>query len=86
LSDNRDGNVAVNNRQLILKVWLDMMESAGILDDELDKMRDAYGRIVAVLPPSEVASIVSLGGFNVPMLFFQKLLMQAWYAKRGSID
>jgi tRNA (cmo5U34)-methyltransferase len=49
-------------------------------------MRDAYGRIVAVLPPSEVASMIAAGGFDAPVLFFQNLLMYAWYAKRGSID
>lgn len=70
----------------ILNVWLGMMKSAGIPNDELDKMRDAYGRIVAVLPPSEVASIIAAGGFDAPVLFFQNLLMHAWYAKRGSID
>jgi tRNA (cmo5U34)-methyltransferase len=70
----------------ILNVWLGIMKSAGIPDDELDKMRDAYGRIVAVLPPSEVASIIAAGGFDPPVLFFQNLLMHAWYAKRGSVD
>jgi tRNA (cmo5U34)-methyltransferase len=70
----------------ILNVWLGIMKSAGIPDDELDKMRDAYGRIVAVLPPSEVASMITAGGFDSPVLFFQNLLMHAWYAKRGSID
>jgi tRNA (cmo5U34)-methyltransferase len=70
----------------ILKVWLDMMKSAGMPDEQLDRMRDAYGRIVAVLPPSEVASMIAMGGFNPPVLFFQNLLMHAWYAKRGSID
>jgi Transposase DDE domain len=43
-------------------------------------------RIVAVLPPSEVASMIAAGGFDPPVLFFQNLLMHAWYAKRGSID
>jgi tRNA (cmo5U34)-methyltransferase len=62
------------------------MKSAGIPDNELNKMRDAYGRDVAVLPPSEVAAIIANGGFDLPILFFQNLLMHAWYANRGSID
>jgi tRNA (cmo5U34)-methyltransferase len=69
----------------ILEVWLGMMKSAGIPDDELDKMRDAYGRVVAVLSPSEVASIIAAGGFDVPVLFFQNLLMHSWYARRNTI-
>jgi tRNA (cmo5U34)-methyltransferase len=35
-----------------------------------------------VLPPSEVGSIVAAGGFDLPVQFFQTLLMHAWYAKR----
>jgi tRNA (cmo5U34)-methyltransferase len=69
----------------ILKVWLDMMKSAGIPDDELDKMRDAYGRDVAVLPPSEVGSLVAAGGFDAPVLFFQNLLIHAWSARRNTM-
>jgi tRNA (cmo5U34)-methyltransferase len=73
----------------ILKVWLEMMKPAGIPDDEFermrDTMRDAYGRVVAVLPPSEVASIITAGGFDAPVLFFQNLLIHAWYARRNTI-
>jgi tRNA (cmo5U34)-methyltransferase len=69
----------------ILEVWLGMMKPAGIPDDELDKMRAAYGRIVAVLPPSEVASIITAGGFDAPVLFFQNLLIHAWYARPNII-
>lgn len=69
----------------ILEIWLGMMKSAGIPDDELEKVRDAYGRVVAVLPPSEVASIITAGGFDAPVLFFQNLLIHAWYARRNTI-
>jgi tRNA (cmo5U34)-methyltransferase len=69
-----------------LAVWLGMMKSAGIPDEGLEKMRAAYGRDVAVLTPSEVGSMIATGGFDLPVLFFQSLLMHAWYAKRGSID
>jgi tRNA (cmo5U34)-methyltransferase len=65
-----------------------MMKPAGIPDDEFekmrDRMRDAYGRVVAVLPPSEVASIITAGGFDAPVLFFQNLLIHAWYARRNT--
>ncbi len=55
------------------------MQNAG-----LEKMCAAYGRDVAVLPPSEVGSIIVAGGFDLPVLFLQTLLMHAWYAKRGA--
>ncbi|WP_309740192.1 hypothetical protein [Chamaesiphon sp. OTE_20_metabat_361] len=31
-------------------------------------------------------SIITAGRFDAPVLFFQNLLMHAWYAKRGSIN
>jgi tRNA (cmo5U34)-methyltransferase len=67
----------------VLAVWLGIMKSAGIPDEGLGKMRAAYGRDVAVLPPSEVGSMIANSGFDLPVLFFQSLLMHAWYAKRG---
>jgi tRNA (cmo5U34)-methyltransferase len=70
----------------VLAVWLGIWKSAGVPDAGLENMRAAYGRDVAVLPPLEVASIIAAGGFDAPVLFFQNLLMHAWYAKRGSID
>jgi tRNA (cmo5U34)-methyltransferase len=50
------------------------------------KISAAYDRDVAVLPPSEVASIIAAGGFGSPILFFQNLLMHAWYARRSGLD
>jgi tRNA (cmo5U34)-methyltransferase len=49
---------------------------------EIEKMLNAYGKDVAVLPPPEVESIIASSGFNTPVLFFQNLLIHAWYAKR----
>lgn len=62
-----------------------MMKSAGLADEQIDKMRHVYGRDVAVLPPPEVASIIAAGGFDSPVLFFQSLLIHAWYARRNTI-
>ncbi len=70
----------------ILDIWLRIMASAG-MPFEMVRARiiAAYGRDVAVLPPSEVASIIAAGGFDPPVLFFQTLLMHAWYARRNTI-
>jgi tRNA (cmo5U34)-methyltransferase len=38
---------------------------------------------VAVLPPQDVRDIITLGGFDSPVLFFQAGLIHAWYAKRS---
>ena len=48
----------------------------------LDRMRAAYDRDVAILPPGEVAAIVASGGFEVPVQFLQTGLIHAWFARR----
>jgi tRNA (cmo5U34)-methyltransferase len=66
----------------LLEVWLRTLQYAGTPAEEIEKMSGAYGQTVAVLPPQEVESIVASSGFNPPVLFFQTLLIHAWYAKR----
>jgi tRNA (cmo5U34)-methyltransferase len=68
--------------QDILEVWLQMMRSADIPEEQVEKMRHVYGRDVAVLPPSDVAAMMAAGEFDSPILFFQSLLIHAWYARR----
>jgi tRNA (cmo5U34)-methyltransferase len=68
----------------VLDIWLRIMASAGIpVEMVRARISAAYKRDVAVLPPSEVASIIAAGGFDSPVLFFQNLLMHAWYARRA---
>jgi hypothetical protein len=43
-----------------------------------DRRRD-----VAVLPPEEVAGIISAGGFDSPIQFLQTGLIRAWSARRA---
>lgn len=72
--------------QSLLDVWLRMMKSAELPEEDVEKMRASYGRDVAVLPPQEVASLIASGGFDTPVLFFQNLLIHAWYSRRTSPD
>jgi tRNA (cmo5U34)-methyltransferase len=67
----------------VLDIWLRIMKSAGM---PVEKVRAAYGRDLAMLPSPEVSSIIASGGFDSPMLFFQSLLLHAWYARRTSLD
>ena len=53
-----------------------------IFRHETERMREAYRRDVAVLPPSEVRDIITRGGFGSPVLFFQAGMIHGWYAKR----
>jgi tRNA (cmo5U34)-methyltransferase len=73
----------------LLDTWLRIMKSTRSTEDDENyrqRVRNAYSHDLAVLPPPKVASIIAAGGFDPPVLFFQNLLMHAWYAKRGSID
>jgi tRNA (cmo5U34)-methyltransferase len=54
--------------------------------EQIEKMRTTFGQNVAVLPPIEVESIIAASGFDQPVLFFQTLLLHAWYAKRTSLN
>lgn len=70
----------------ILEIWLQMMKSAEIPAEKVEKMRHVYGRDVSVLPPAEVASIIAAGEFDSPILFFQSLLIHAWFSRRTALD
>ncbi len=70
----------------LLDIWVRIMASAGMpIEMVRARISAAYDRDVAVLPPSEVASIIAAGGFDSPVLFFQSLLMHAWYARRNTL-
>lgn len=64
----------------LLRCWFNVMASAGIPREGLDRMREAYARDVAVLPPLQVASLLTSAGFRHPVQFFQSGLMHAWFS------
>lgn len=68
----------------LLKVWLRLMRSCEVTAEEVEKMRAAYGRDVAIAPPGEVGSLLASAGFGSPVLFLQTLLIHGWYARRTS--
>lgn len=64
-------------------LWWQTSRYAGLPEDELERMRAAWGTEVAVLPPAEVESLVAAGGFAPPTPIFQSILMRAWMATRA---
>jgi tRNA (cmo5U34)-methyltransferase len=68
--------------QSLLEVWLRMLKYSEVPDTEVENFRVSYGRSVALLSPQKVESIITKGGFESPVLFFQTLLIRAWYSKR----
>ena len=66
----------------LFEVWLQMLKYADAPAERIEEIRATFGREVAVLPPQELESIIASSSFDTPILFFQTLLIHAWYAKR----
>lgn len=72
----------------LLEVWFRTMATTDLSAEALQRMRDAYERDVAVLPPAEVEAIIRASGFETPVPFFQAGLIHAWFSRaaRGTPD
>ena len=66
----------------MLRLWLQTMSGAGLDDDAIERMRTAYSRDVAVLPPDRVAILVEAAGFDAPLRFHQAGMIHGWRARR----
>lgn len=66
----------------LLEVWFRTMATAELTPEALQRMREAYQRDVAVLPPAEVEAIIRAGGFDAPVRFFQAGLIHGWFSTR----
>lgn len=73
-------DVNSNSYDALLHTWLNVMSPQPVQSAALDRTRAAYAKDVAILPPSQVATIIS-ASFESPVQFFQAGLMHAWYAK-----
>lgn len=70
----------------LLEVWLRTFQYSEMPAEQIDKIISGYGRDFAVLPPQDVESIIASSGHNTPVLFFQTLLIHAWYSKRTQLS
>lgn len=84
VSSDLAGDLNAPDCQDLLNVWFTLMKGNGVSTEEAEKMREAYTRDVAVLPPQEVREIIMGGGLELPVLFFQTGLIHAWYSKRAA--
>jgi len=82
LSSDLAGDLAAADFRELLEVWFRTMNGHGLSAAEVEKMREAYQRDVAVRPPAEVRAIIADGGFASPVRFFQAGLIHAWFARR----
>jgi len=42
---------------------------------------ESFGTKVSILPRDKVEEIIESGGFDTPVLFFQTILIHAWFVK-----
>ncbi len=65
----------------LLEIWRRMLRQSGM---PADQYIASLGQSAAVLPTDEVAAILRDGGFETPVLFFQSLLIHAWFSRRAA--
>jgi len=65
----------------LLEVWMQTMAGADLSQEKLEQMRAAYRRDVAILAPEIVAGIITSGGFDMPVQFYQCGLIHGWFSR-----
>jgi len=85
VSSDLAGDLAAPDFHDLLGLWFRVMTNSGALPspEAIGRMREAYSRDVAVLPPQAVRDIITRGGFDPPVHFFQAGMIHAWYARRS---
>jgi tRNA (cmo5U34)-methyltransferase len=66
----------------LLTIWLRTMAAADVSPERGLQMQEAYAKDVAILPPQNVAALISSSGFGAPVQFYQAGLIHAWYTHR----
>jgi tRNA (cmo5U34)-methyltransferase len=84
VSSDLAGDLNATDYRDLLEVWVQVMKGGGLPPEGIERIREAYRRDVAVIPPKDVREIISIGGFESPVRFFQAGLIHAWYARRSS--
>jgi tRNA (cmo5U34)-methyltransferase len=82
-SSDLASEVGSKSHDSLVHAWMNMMAAAEVPPEALAKMRTAWEKDVAILPPAEVAAIIESGGFEAPVQFFQAGLIHAWFARRA---
>jgi len=70
------------NYDRLLEAWSRLHTFAEMEPGQVERFRSAYGRDVAVAPPEELGRFIASGGLEEVTLFYQALLIHAWFARR----
>jgi len=80
-SADLSADVEADDYEARLRVWQRVMSPADLSSAGLARMKAAYAKNVALLPPATVAAIIQSGGFAAPVQCFQAGLIYAWFAR-----
>ncbi len=69
--------------EALLKVWVSMLHAANVPVDAIEKTHSAWANDLAILPPSDIESIIQRGGFDLPVQFYQAGFVHAWFSRRS---
>ncbi len=79
-------DVTASDYDVLLAMWARLTAaqelSADALSATLTRLRETWQRDVAILPPAEVAGLISAGGFEAPLAFYRAGLIHAWRSRR----
>jgi tRNA (cmo5U34)-methyltransferase len=62
--------------------WFRLMTFTGQTPEQRDGMHAAYRRDVSFLPLADFETLIASAGFETPTLFYQALLIRAWFTRR----
>lgn len=69
----------------LLTVWFRMLEFSDMSKGDIDKQRTSFGRRISALKAHDMETLLKSSGFETPVLFYQALLISAWYSKRAAM-
>lgn len=82
VSADLSSDMACDEYRALRVIWERMLRDAGRPEDQIAQFMASHGSQAAVLPPLEVAEIITAGGFVMPVLFFQTLFIHGWYTRK----
>ncbi len=80
-SADLSADVGSHEYNSLIRAWMNMLFSANVPPDALERTRTAWANDVAILPPKDIESIIKAGGFERPVEFYQAGLVHAWFSK-----
>jgi tRNA (cmo5U34)-methyltransferase len=66
----------------MLEAWKNMHRYTGASEEKIEGMLKAIREHVAILPPATIEGFLRQAGLPLPVLFFQSLLIHAWYSQK----